>query len=100
MLYYGVPFLFYENDLFNPKYYASSMLAPSLGDLLLNSLVVVILLLYLVIYYYRSRLYLQLTHWPVWARWGLAVGCVVPLQQEAVKPRDSIFWVGTPGGNK
>ena len=77
MLYYGVPFLFYENDLFNPKYYASSMLAPSLGDLLLNSLVVVILLLYLVIYYYRSRLYLQLTHWPVWARWGLAVGCVV-----------------------
>lgn len=77
MLYYGVPFLFYENDLFNPKYYASSLLAPSLGDLLLNSLVVVILLLYLVIFYYRSRLYLQLTHWPIWIRWALAVGCVV-----------------------
>ncbi len=76
MLYYGVPFLFYETDLFNPKHYASSLLAPSLGDLLLNSLVVVILLLYLVIYYYRSRLYLQLTHCAVWLRWALAVGCV------------------------
>lgn len=77
MLYYGVPFLFYENDLFNPKYYASSLFAPSLGDLLLNSLVVVILLLYLVVHYYRSRLYLQLTHLPIWVRWALAVGCVV-----------------------
>lgn len=77
MLYYGVPFLFYENDLFNPKYYASSLLAPSLGDLLLNSLAVVMLLLYLVVFYYRSRLYLQLTHRSVWIQWALAVGCVM-----------------------
>ncbi|TAE25564.1 MAG: sensor histidine kinase [Cytophagales bacterium] len=77
MLYYGVPFLFYENDLFNPKFYASSILAPSLGDLLLNCLVVAILLLYLVFFYYRSRHYLRVVHWPVWTRWTLAVGCVV-----------------------
>ena len=43
MLYFGVPFLFVETDLFNPKFYASSVLEPSLGDLLLNALVIVIL---------------------------------------------------------
>lgn len=77
MLFYGVPFLFYENELFNPKHYASSFLAPSLGDLLLNCLAVAMLLLYLVVYYYRSSLYIKLIHWPVWVRWGFAVGCVI-----------------------
>lgn len=77
MLYYGVPFLFYENDLFNPKFYASSLWAPSLGDLMLNCAFTAILLLYLIIFYYRSHLYLNLGHAPVWVRWGIGVGCVV-----------------------
>ena len=61
MLYFEVPFLFYESDLFNPKfYYSSSFLAPSLGDLLLNYLIIMALALYLVDSYYRSHLYFYL----------------------------------------
>jgi two-component system, NtrC family, nitrogen regulation sensor histidine kinase NtrY len=62
MLYFGVPFLFYESDLFNPKFYASSPAAPSLGDLLLNCLVVFILVLYLADFYFRSKIYTILLH--------------------------------------
>lgn len=60
MLYFGVPFVFYENDIFNPKFYASSPIAPSLGDLLLNSIVVFILVLYLADFYFRSKIYSSL----------------------------------------
>ncbi|WP_229310749.1 sensor histidine kinase [Larkinella arboricola] len=57
MLYFGVPFLFFELDLFNPKYFGSSPGAPSLGDLLLNCLVVVVLALYLANTFYRTQSY-------------------------------------------
>jgi two-component system, NtrC family, nitrogen regulation sensor histidine kinase NtrY len=70
MLYVGVPFLFFENDLFNPRFYAASAVAPSLGDLLLNALVVLILALYLVNYFYRSRLYAWLIRLPIRAARG------------------------------
>ncbi|GAB3260265.1 HAMP domain-containing sensor histidine kinase [Larkinella harenae] len=59
MLYFGVPFLFLETDLFNPKFFSPSAVAPSLGDQLLNCLVVVILALYLTSTFYRTRSY----HW-------------------------------------
>lgn len=62
MLYFGVPFLFSETDVFNPKFYASSTIAPSLGDLLLNCLVVFILVLYVADFYFRSKLYTDLLH--------------------------------------
>ena len=77
MLYFGVPFLFIESDLFNPKYYASSVLVPSLGDLLLNALVIVVLALYWVRHYYRSRSYIFLLHQPEWLRMLLSLGFVV-----------------------
>ncbi|WP_019990853.1 sensor histidine kinase [Rudanella lutea] len=77
MLYFGVPFLFFETELFNPKFYASSFLAPSLGDMLLNCVVVAMLLLYLVLYYFRSHLYNRLIHFPQWSRWALALVCVL-----------------------
>ncbi|GAB3764093.1 sensor histidine kinase [Spirosoma pomorum] len=77
MLYYGVPFLFIESDLFNPKYYASSILAPSLGDLLLNVVVVVILVFYWVKYYYRSTTYSLLLQLPFALQMALSVGCVI-----------------------
>ncbi|MBC8154498.1 MAG: two-component sensor histidine kinase [Bacteroidetes bacterium] len=77
MLYFGVPFLFAEWDLFNPKFYASSALAPSLGDLLLNCLVVAILTYYATNHYYRSQTYRYLISQPKWARGLLSVGCVV-----------------------
>jgi two-component system, NtrC family, nitrogen regulation sensor histidine kinase NtrY len=77
MLYFGMPFLFFENDLFNPRYYAASGLAPSLGDLLLNVLVTGILAFYWVNNYYRSQTFFYLWHRPLWVRLLLAVGCVV-----------------------
>lgn len=57
MLYFGVPFLFFESDLFNPSYFGPSLGAPSLGDLLLNCLVVVLLSLYLANTFYRTQSY-------------------------------------------
>ena len=64
MLYYNIPFIFYEFDLFNKKFYDSSFIAPSLGDLILNLSVVIILLLYLVNYYYKMKRYFWLMHLP------------------------------------
>jgi len=77
MLYFGVPFLFIESDLFNPKFYASSVLVPSLGDLLLNVLVVAILALYWVNYYFRSATYTALLRLPEWGKAIVSVGCVI-----------------------
>ncbi len=61
MLYFNIPSLFYETDVFNPKFYVSSKFAPSLGDLLLNCIVVFVLALYLVDYYYRSKTHFLFT---------------------------------------
>ena len=77
MLYYGVPFLFVEWDLFNAKYYASSELVPSLGDLLLNALVVALLIFYWVRHYYHARSYQFILSMPRWFQLALSVGCVV-----------------------
>jgi two-component system, NtrC family, nitrogen regulation sensor histidine kinase NtrY len=62
MLYYNIPFIFYDFNLFNPKYYGSSFMAPSLGDLILNLIFIIILLIYLVNYYYRMNRYFWLMH--------------------------------------
>jgi len=77
MLYFGVPFLFVESDLFNPQFYNSSVVVPSLGDLLLNSLVVLLLALYWVNNYYRSRWYNRLLQVPEGAQHGLSVVLVI-----------------------
>ena len=77
MLYFGVPFLFIESDLFNAKYYAASVLNPSLGDLLLNSLVVAVLVFYWVRHYYRSWTYMFLVHLPHWLTLVISVVCVI-----------------------
>ncbi|MFD2573178.1 sensor histidine kinase [Spirosoma soli] len=77
MLYFGVPFLFIESDLFNPKFYASSVLVPSLGDLLLNVIVVAILAFYWVNHYYHSRSYAFVVRLPSWLKAILSLGCVV-----------------------
>ncbi len=61
MLYFNIPSLFYETDIFNPKFYVASKFAPSLGDLLLNCIVVFVLALYLVDYYYRSKTHFLFT---------------------------------------
>ncbi|WP_080238866.1 sensor histidine kinase [Spirosoma rigui] len=77
MLYFGVPFLFFESDLFNPKYYASSILEPSLGDLLLNAIVVAVLAFYWVNHYYRTHTYSFLLRQPSWLQAVLSVLVVV-----------------------
>ena len=78
MLYFDVPFLFYETDLFNSKfYYSHSFLAPSLGDLLLNYLIGLVLLLYLVDTFYRSRAYFYLVHRLELTKVFISIGCVV-----------------------
>jgi signal transduction histidine kinase len=55
MLRYSIPNSLAEAEFFNPRYYASSRLTPSLGDLLLNVLALLLLTLYLVNYFFRSR---------------------------------------------
>ncbi len=77
MLYFGVPFLFIESDLFNPKFYASSVLVPSLGDLLLNATVIIVLALYWVNHHYRAHSYSFLLRRPEWLCNVLSVGLVV-----------------------
>ena len=77
MLYFGVPFLFVESDLFNPKFYASSVLVPSLGDLLLNAWVVAALAFYWVRHYYRSHTYTFLLELPNWLKRLISIGCVI-----------------------
>ena len=77
MLYFGVPFLFVESELFNPKFYASSVLVPSLGDLLLNALCVMVLAFYAVRYYFRSHTYIRAIHLPDWLKAVISVGCVM-----------------------
>ncbi len=64
MLFYNIPFIFYESELFNPKFYHSSFITPSLGDFILNLIVIIILLIYLVNYYYKMKRYFWLLHLP------------------------------------
>lgn len=60
MLFYNIPIIFYESDIFNPKLYNSSFIAPSLGDFILNLIVIIVLLIYLLNYYYKMKQYLWL----------------------------------------
>ena len=62
MLYYNIPFIFHESELFNPKFYNSSFITPSLGDFILNLIVTIVLLVYLVNYYYKMQRYFWLLH--------------------------------------
>jgi two-component system nitrogen regulation sensor histidine kinase NtrY len=57
MLANSIPFVFYETDLFNPKFLPVSGLAPSLGDLLLNAFFIFLLIAYWVVTFYRSTIY-------------------------------------------
>ncbi len=59
MIFFNFPLSFFSNELFNPRNYASSVVNPSLGDLLLNVLVITILILVIFRNYHRY----QLTKW-------------------------------------
>jgi two-component system nitrogen regulation sensor histidine kinase NtrY len=77
MLYFGVPFLFFETDLFNPRYFSASVVAPSLGDQLLNCIVIVILALYLANTFYRTRSYYWLLRQSDGLKAGVSIFSVV-----------------------
>jgi two-component system, NtrC family, nitrogen regulation sensor histidine kinase NtrY len=55
LLVLNFPFSIIEFDLFNSKFFASSSLAPSLGDFLLNVLLVLVVLLYLFKNYFELK---------------------------------------------
>jgi signal transduction histidine kinase len=77
MLYYNIPFIFYESAHFNPKYYSSSFIAPSLGDLVLNLIATIILLIYLVNYYFKMRRYFWLLHLPTLIKKVISVFIII-----------------------
>ncbi len=74
MLYFNLPNVIAETELFSAKYYASSEVNPSLGDLLLNVIAVLYWLFYLLRYFFRSRLYAYSISLPATGRILLMLG--------------------------
>ncbi|MCG8320915.1 MAG: HAMP domain-containing histidine kinase [Cytophagales bacterium] len=60
MLWLSFPFGVIGFDIFNSRYFASSNINPSLGDLFLNVLVLLAWVNFLFQYYFRSKIYRQL----------------------------------------
>lgn len=56
----GLPWMFLDQEVFNPSFFNGSISAPTLGDTVLNGLFILIFLAILALYYYRTRLFLQL----------------------------------------
>ncbi|GAA4457568.1 HAMP domain-containing sensor histidine kinase [Nibrella saemangeumensis] len=56
LLYFEIPFVFGNPEAFNPKYF-SSLVAPSLGDMLINAAFLAAGLFYLTRFYFRFRSY-------------------------------------------
>jgi signal transduction histidine kinase len=77
MLYFNFPNVWVELDLFNSKYYASSAVNPSLGDLLLNVIAVAVLMMYAITYFYRSKLYHYLIKLPEYICILLSISLVI-----------------------
>lgn len=77
MLYFNFPNVWIELNLFNSKYYASSPVNPSLGDLLLNVIAVAVLMLYAIAHFYRSKLYHYLINLPRYICIVLSVALVI-----------------------
>lgn len=60
MLALNYPFSFYDFDLFNSKFFASSSVSPSLGDVLLNAIVIVVFSWYLLNNYFYTNAFKNL----------------------------------------
>lgn len=72
MIDYRFPARFIETEIFSPKYFASSELNPSLGDLFLNSVSVVVLCLFLFLNFFRHNKAVMLARQP-FARWPVSI---------------------------
>lgn len=55
MLYFEMPFFLVDWDIFNSKFYASSVISPSVGDLFINQLCIFFVLLYLFNHYKKTN---------------------------------------------
>lgn len=55
MLHYKLPSQLYLLDVFNPKYYASTFIVPSLGDLVLDTLFISVVALYVFVYHPKQQ---------------------------------------------
>lgn len=56
----GLPWIFLNQEVFNPNFYSGTLLSPTLGDTVLNGLFIMIFLAVLALYYYRTRFLLLL----------------------------------------
>ena len=74
MLAFNFPYTILPLQLFDYRYFASSVINPSLGDLLLNCLCVLLIITFLFNNYYATRTYRQLLHAPAAAKSIAAAG--------------------------
>ncbi|MCP9764393.1 ATP-binding protein [Lacihabitans soyangensis] len=60
----GLPWIFLDQEVFNPSFYNGTILTPTLGDTVLNGLFIMIFMAVLALYYYRTRFLLLLNKTP------------------------------------
>ena len=77
ILYFNFPFSFYEFNLFNSKFFASSSLTPSLGDFLLNTFFLLLSSLFLLSNYYYTKAFKKLIH--LQGKWKTIVSVLLSL---------------------
>jgi two-component system, NtrC family, nitrogen regulation sensor histidine kinase NtrY len=77
LLAFNLPYSVYSLDLFSSRYYASSIISPSIGDLLLNVLVVAVAVAYIFNYFFKTRLYTKVKQSQKLGRHVLAILVVV-----------------------
>lgn len=53
----GFPWIFLNQDIFNPSFYKGSFWAPTLGDLILNGFFIIVFISFLALYYFRTQLF-------------------------------------------
>lgn len=66
MLLLGYPYKQLAPDLFDPSYYASSLINPSMGDFWVNCICILLLVLFLTNYHHRMEMIRKLSNLPLW----------------------------------
>ncbi len=73
----GVPALFLQSELFDPKKFASSALNSSMGDLFLNAVSLLVVMVYFFRNFQRFRITSWLLHLSGTSRWMAGVFCFI-----------------------
>jgi two-component system, NtrC family, nitrogen regulation sensor histidine kinase NtrY len=60
LLFTGLPWIFLNQEVFNPGFYTGSIFSPTLGDTVLNGLFVMIFAAVVALYYFRTSFFLKL----------------------------------------